>query len=144
MVHTISEELKTIADNLFKQGKMRFFDPAVEKQIIEFEKNNRITLPSKYKEWLLFSDGGECFLPAGVQFYGVAHKPFIDVNDNSRPDNNYVVIGALASGDPILIRRNLETVSIFNLEAGRIEDDEIYDDFFTFLMDLSRLLGIEE
>lgn len=39
-------------------------------------------LPSKFKEWLLFSDGGECFLPAGIQLYGVAHKPLIDVNDN--------------------------------------------------------------
>lgn len=68
----------------------------------------------------------------------------IDVNDNSRPDDNYVIIGALASGDPILIRRNMETVSIFNQEAGRIEDDEVYDDFFKFIMDLSRLLGIEE
>ena len=123
---------------------MRFFEPANERQIVEFEERNRITLPLKYKEWLLFSDGGECFLPAGVQFYGVAHRPYIDVNDNSKPSNNYAVIGALASGDPILIRRDAETISIYNQEAERIEEDEVYDDFIAFLTDLPGLLGIEE
>lgn len=132
-----------ITDGFLKRGKMRFLGPASEEQIIEFEEDNRITLPSKYKEWLLFSDGGECFLPAGVQFYGVAHQPFIDVDDNARPDNNYVVIGALASGDPILIRRDLEVVSIYNQEMGKIEDDEVYDDFISFLKDLPDVLGIE-
>lgn len=144
MICTISEELRIITNDLFKRGKMRFLDPASEKQIIEFEEDNGITLPSKYKEWLLFSDGGECFLPAGVQFYGVVHQPFIDVDDNSRPDNNYVVIGALASGDPILIRRDLEVVSIYNQEMGKIEDDEVYNDFIAFLKDLPNMLGIEE
>ena len=67
---------------------MIFFEAATEEQISEFEKKNKLTLSSKFKEWLLFSDGGECFLPAGVQFYGVAHKPLIDVNDNNRPDDS--------------------------------------------------------
>lgn len=140
----ISDELKNITNNLKKQGKMRFVDVATENQITEFEKVNEITMPLKYKEWLMFSDGGECFLPAGVQFYGIAHKPFIDVDDNARPDDSYVVIGALASGDPILIKKDSETVSIYNQEAGKIEDDEVYDNFFAFLNDLYNLLGIGE
>ena len=123
---------------------MRFIEPSSEETITLFEKDNNITLPSKYKEWLQFSDGGECFLPAGVQFYGTSQKPIIDVNDNSRPDENYVVIGALASGDPILIEKDSERISIYNQEAGRIEDDEVYDDFFAFLNDLYDLLGIGE
>ena len=47
-------------------------------------------------------------MPAGVQLYGVSHKPLIDVNDNDRPDDSYIVIGALASGDPILCERKGE------------------------------------
>ncbi len=140
----ISDELKKIIESLKNQGKMRFIEPSSEETITLFEKDNNITLPSKYKEWLQFSDGGECFLPAGVQFYGTSQKPIIDVNDNSRPDENYVVIGALASGDPILIEKDSERISIYNQEAGRIEDDEVYDDFFAFLNDLYDLLGIGE
>lgn len=145
----VSEELKAIIDTLKNQGRqtesdMDFFEPATEDQISDFEKNNNLSFPSKFREWLLFSDGGECFLPASVQFYGVAHKPLIDVNDNNRPDDSYVVIGALSEGDPILIKKEAETVAIYNQEAGRIEDDEVYDDFFAFLNDLYNILGMGE
>ena len=140
----ISDELKGIIGQLKKQGKMRFLDATTEEQIAEFEEKSGFLLPLKYKEWLLFSDGGECFLPAGVQFYGIAHKPSIDVNDDDRPDDSYVVIGALSSGDPILYKKNEEKISIFNCEAGIIESDEIYDNFFAFLNDLHDLLGIGE
>lgn len=138
----ISEELKAIVNNFKEQGKMNFLDETTEEKILAFEKENDVTLPSKYKEWLLFSDGGELFLPAGVQLYGVEHKPLIDVNDNSRPSEEYVVIGALASGDPILFKKDSEQIAIYNQAAGKIEDDEIYDDFFAFLNDLYDLLGI--
>lgn len=132
----VSDELKSITETLNTQGKMRFLSPCSEEQITQFEHKHNITLPKQYIKWLQFSDGGECFLPAGVQFYGISQKPFIDVDDNSRPDNSYVVIGALASGDPILIKKDSKQISIYNQEAGRIEDDEIYDDFFAFLNDL--------
>lgn len=68
--------------------------------------------------------------------------PIIEVNDNDRPSDNYIVIGALASGDPILFEKGTEKIAIYNHEAGRIEDDEVYTDFFTFLKDLYDLLGI--
>ena len=138
----ISEELKAIVDKFEEQGKMNFLDETTEEKILVFEKENDVTFPSRYKEWLLFSDGGELFLPAGIQLYGVEHKPLIDVNDNSRPNEDYVVIGALASGDPILFEKDSEKIAIYNQAAGRIEDDEIYDDFFAFLNDLYDLLGI--
>ena len=138
----ISEELKAIVDKFKEQGKMNFLDETTEEKILVFEKENDVTFPSRYKEWLLFSDGGELFLPAGIQLYGVEHKPLIDVNDNSRPNEDYVVIGALASGDPSLCEKASEKIAIYNQAAGRIEDDEIYDDFFAFLNDLYDLLGI--
>ena len=76
----ISEELKVIVDKLKEQGKMDFLPETSEEKVTSFEKENSVKLPEKYKEWLLFSDGGELFLPAGIQLYGVEHKPLIDVN----------------------------------------------------------------
>lgn len=138
----LSDELKKIVDQLNNEGKMIFLAGATEEQISLFEKEHGIKLPSKYKEWLSFSDGGEFFLPAGIQLYGVAHKPLIDVNDNDRPDENYVVIGALSSGDPIVCEKTGEQISVFNHEAGIIESDETYSDFNSFLNGLNELLGI--
>ena len=138
----ISKELTAIIEQLKGQGKMRFLDGATESQIAEYEVKNNIKFPLRYREWLQFSDGGEFFLPAGVQMYGVAHKPIIDVSDDDRPNENYIMIGALASGDPILCEKNGERISIYNHAAGRIESDEIYKDFYAFLNDLYEILGI--
>lgn len=140
----ISAELKVIIDKLNKQGKMNFLEGAISEQIVAFEKQYNITLPLKFKEWLRFSDGGELFLPAGIQLYGVENKPLIEVTSEDRPSDNYIVIGALASGDTILCEKAGEQISIYNIEGGRIEGDEIYTDFFAFLNSLYDLLGIGE
>ena len=138
----ISEELKLILDKFNEQGKMFFLEGNSEEKISEFEKEHSVKLPTKFKEWLLFSDGGEFFLPAGIQLYGIEHKPLIDINNNDRPSEDYIVIGALASGDPILCEKAGERIAIYNQEAGRIEDDETFDDFIAFLKGLYDLLGI--
>ena len=138
----ISYELKQLVNKFNEQGEMNFCKETTENKILEFEKVHNIKLPAKYKEWLLFSDGGEFFLPAGIQLYGIENKPTIDVDNNDRPSEEYIVIGALASGDPILCEKAGEKIAIYNQEAGRIEDDEIYDDFIAFLNDLYNLLGI--
>ncbi|HEM4052475.1 TPA: SMI1/KNR4 family protein [Streptococcus suis] len=138
----ISDELKQLVNKFNEQGEMNFCKETTENKILEFEKEHNIKLPAKYKEWLLFSDGGEFFLPAGIQLYGIENKPTIDVDNNDRPSEEYIVIGALASGDPILCEKAGEKIAIYNQEAGRIEDDEIYDDFIAFLKDLYNLLGI--
>lgn len=140
----ISDELKNILEKINVQGKMRFLEGTTKEQISDFENENGIVLPMQYKEWLEYSDGGEFFLPAGVQLYGVAHKPVIDVNDNNRPNEEYVVIGALASGDPVLCKKEGEQIAIYNHEASRVEEDEIYQDFCAFLSALCELLGIGE
>lgn len=138
----ISEELKLIVDKFKEQGKMNFLEGTTEEKIAEFEKEKKVKLPTKFKEWLLFSDGGEFFLPAGIQLYGIEHKPVINVDNNDRPSDEYIVVGALASGDPILCEKSGEKIAIYNQEAGRIEDDEIYSDFIVFMNDLYDLLGI--
>lgn len=140
----ISNELKKILESITTRGKMYFHEGANKDQIISFENENAINLPVQYKEWLEYSDGGEFFLPAGAQLYGVVHKPVIDVNDSDRPSEDYVVIGALASGDPILCQKEGEQIAIYNHEAGKIEDDEIYQNFYAFLSDLYELLGMGE
>ena len=139
----ISEELKTIINKLNEQGKMAFLEAATEEQISKFEESHKVKLPEKYKEWLQYSDGGDFFLPAGVQFYGVSHKPLINVDCNDRPADSYVVIGALDTGDPVLFKKESEKILIYNQEIAQIEEDEVYDDFFAFLNDLYTLLGIE-
>ncbi len=140
----MSDELKNIIDSLKKQGEMCFSKAATDEQISAFEKENGILFPKQYREWLQFSDGGECFLPAGIQLFGIAHKPLIDVDEDDRPDENYIVIGELSSGDPIVFKKMEEEVSIYNHEAERIEDDERYADFFSFLRDLPAIVGTED
>lgn len=138
----LSEALKKIVVLFKKQGKMNFLDGTTEDKISAFEKEMKVTLPSKYRAWLRYSDGGELFMPAGVQLYGIEHTPLIDVNDNSRPNDDYIVIGAFASGDSILCKKDEETISIYNLELGEIDKELVYPDFIAFLNDLYMLLGI--
>ena len=140
----MNEKMRAIIAQLIGQGKMVFQEGATEEQLSDFEKTHGIVLPTQYREWLLITDGCMLFLPAGAQLYGVAHKPTINIEENDRPDNSYTVIGALATGDPILCQEHSERISIFNHEEGRIEDDESYEDFYAFLSDLYNLLGIGE
>ncbi len=134
-------EIKEIFQEFINEKRMRLFLPATKEEIRLFEENKRVNLPCKYKEWLEYSDGGELFLPAGIQLYGVKHKPIIDLEDLDRPNDNYIVIGRLSSGDPILCEKANERISIYNLEAERIEEDESYCDFDAFLKQLTRILG---
>jgi len=141
----VSEELEDILTQIEIRGRMRFFPPATQAEIDAFEAGNGIRFPAQYREWLLFSDGGHLFLPAGVQFYGVAHKPFLEAGDNDRPDDSYIVIGRMSFGDPIICEKVGESISIYNHEAGRIEEDEIFPDFFDFLRNLAdEILRVDE
>lgn len=138
----MSSEPEAVADLLRSQGAMSFVEPTTNTLIGTFEGVHDLQLPSQLKQWLLVSDGGDFFLPAGFQLRGVAHLPLIDVDDPDRPDDNYIVIGTLSSGDPVLCERSSERISIYNHEAGRIEDDESFADFFTFLTNLGAVVGI--
>ena len=138
----ISDEYKALCNKYNTQGETRYIEGATEAQISSFEQECGVTLPDKYKEWLRFSDGGYLFLPAGIQFYGVAHKPLITKGQNDI--SNYIEIGALCTGDPILCEKTGERISIYNHEAGRIEPNETYPDFLAFIEDLNDILGLED
>lgn len=77
-----------------------------------------------------------------VYRFGILHEPTINVLCDDRPDDNYVVIGYLSNGDPILFKKNSEQISIYNIENNTIEADEIYDNFSSFLNDLKEILGL--
>lgn len=140
----ISEEIKKILDKFLQLGNISLVEATTDTTINLFEKENNINFPQEYREWLLVSDGGELFLPAGIQFYGVEHKPLIDLNNDDRPSDEYIVIGALASGDPILCKKSGNQIVIFNHEDRKIEDDEVYSDFVDFLKDIPNIVGIED
>lgn len=54
------------------------------------------------------------------------------------------MIGGTPNGDPVLIKKDSETISIYNKEEGKIEEEEVYDDFFAFLNGLYDYLGMGE
>lgn len=138
----MSGEPEVVADLLRSQGQMSLLEPATNNLIEAFETEHDLQLPSQLKQWLRVSDGGDFFLPAGFQLRGVAHLPLIDVDDTDRPDDSYIVIGTLSSGDPVLCERSGERISIYNHEAGKIEADESFTDFFTFLTSLAGVVGV--
>ena len=140
----ISDELNKVINLLKDKGKMRFLEAATEDQISQFEKENEIQFPTQYREWLKYSDGGELYLPAGIQLYGVAHKPLIEIEENDRPNDDFIVVGALASGEPVLFKKNEEKFYIYDHESQELDDDLTYDDFIALLNDLYELLGIGE
>ena len=137
----MNTKINEIAKRLNGQGKMSFLPAATGEQISLFEKENSIKLPQCYKEWLLFSDGGEFFLPAGVQLHGVVHKPLLNANNDDRPNDSFIVMGVLSFGDPVLFKKGSEEICIYNHSSGKIENDEIYPDFFAFLNDLQNIVG---
>ena len=77
----MNTEVEKLVNLLNEQGKMVFKSPVLSQEIEEFEINNAIKFPKEFCNWLKFSDGGEFFLPAGVQIYGIKNPPLIDINN---------------------------------------------------------------
>ena len=132
--------LQDIAKNNYDHNLL---DAATYNDISMFEQVNNIRLPRDYIKFLCLADGADLYLPAGVQLFGVLHKPTIDILCEDRPNNEYIVIGYLSNGDPVLFKKESEEISIYNIEDNIIEDDEIYKDFSSFLTDLKNILGLE-
>lgn len=138
------DEVFELMELLKSQTSLRFVESAIKAQIRNFETKCSVMLPTAYEEWLLLSDGGECFLPVGIQFYGVVHEPIIDLSDSDRPDDSYVVIGRFAFGDPICFKTGEEKIVIYNSHAGCIEDDEVYENFIVFMKEMLDELRLDE
>ena len=136
-------DLSQAYQNIIKDSKSHIlFNGITKSDISVFEYANSVILPHDYAEFLCLADGGELYLPAGIQLFGILHEPTINVLCDERPDDNYVVIGYLSNGDPILFKKNSEQISIYNIESNIIETDEIYGNFSSFLNDLKEILGL--
>ena len=79
-----------------------------------------------------------------MQFYGVAHMPLIDTEDDERPDGSYIAIGRMCNGAPVLFRKGSQKFAVYFSEDGEIDDDLVYEDFYAFLDDLYDLLGLDD
>lgn len=137
------DNLETLFKELTESGSLSPLEAATEDDVLAFEREHNITLPPQYKEWLLLTDGGELCPPAGIQLYGIAHGPLVNPNDQERPSDEYLVIGALCNGDPILLDKSGGNVAIYNLESRLIEEGESYENLPEFLSDLNGILGME-
>ena len=111
---------------------IRLIKGVTTEEIKSFENKNNINISLLYKTWLLNSNGGELFLPAGIQLYGISHKPLIEIDKNKN-----IIIGALSNGDLVFCNSLNEKISILNIETNEIAEDEVYDDFLAFLIDFT-------
>lgn len=79
-----------------------------------------------------------------MQFHGVAHRPLIDVSEDRRPGDNYIVVGVLCAGDTLLYEKGSDKFAVYFPEEGELDENLIYEDFYDFLTNLYDLLGIED
>ena len=138
-------ELGVIISGLKEKGKLLLNGGATEEQINSFEEKSNIKLPLQYREWLKMSDGGNLFPPAGIQFYGVSQKPIIGDDPWAKDfPEGYYTIGTLSYGDAVLCKKDDDKIYIFNHETGKIEEEEVFPDFYSFLKNLPDFLAIED
>lgn len=121
--------------NLDEEDSIEFNPGASIIEIENFENKNNFRLPPQIKEWLIFTDG--CLLfDSIIQFYGVAHKPFIDFNPKGIP-KGYIKIGAFNFGDAICIQENLSTIVQYG--ESLIEYNDL-EEFLEYVIEI----GIED
>ena len=71
---------------------------------------------------------------------GVAHRPLIDVSEDRRPGDNYIVVGVLCAGDTLLYEKGSDKFAVYFPEEGELDENLIYEDFYDFLTNLYDLL----
>lgn len=129
----MERKLELALKKIEETGRISLKAPATKEEIDAFKKTNEVCLPEQLSEWLMISDGGDLLLPAGVQLYGVSHKPFIEMDERVIPKDRGIVIGAMANGDPVVCFFEDGRVAIYDNEAGCFDEDEVFpclEDFF--------------
>jgi len=93
---------------------MELNPPATQEAIAQYERQEGITLPAYYKEFLQFGNGGYMFGLSGPLFYGVdSESEGYYLADGKETRENYelpdtcCVVGYMSWGDPLCI--DLET-----------------------------------
>jgi hypothetical protein len=119
LIHKIREITAT------DEYAMDFSPGATNEEIALFEQGNNFSFPEPVKEWLRFTDGC-CLFNTTIQFYGVAHKPYIETNPEGI-SGDYIRIGTFNFGEPICISRN--SSKIIQYGETLIE----YENFINFI-----------
>lgn len=135
-----TDTVEGIARNLDANHMLYPKKGAAKKDISFFETRYNVVIPAQYKEWLLYSDGGEILPPAGLQLYGVNHIPLIGVIRDEIP-YGYIMIGRLANGDPVIAGRDDETITIYDHEKKCIRQGVTYSGFYAFIKDLPHVFA---
>jgi hypothetical protein len=130
-----------IMERIRAMPHMKFSPPASDEQIKAFESAHEVTLPERYKKWLLISDGGDLF-KNGLFLFGVSRKPFIETEilGGALPAG-YAAIGALNFGDFICFAQNSECIVQWDHETG--EEFDRWDCFDDFLEEMAKTLDGE-
>ncbi|GHU52903.1 hypothetical protein AGMMS49975_09730 [Clostridia bacterium] len=116
------DEIKNLCKELEKDygdGNSWFNPPVDENEILDWERENGLTIPESYKEWLRFSNGSQ-ILNQLAQFLGVKE---IKVNLNILP-TDFVLIGALiGDGEDLCFSKSTgKIVRYFEGEQTELND----------------------
>lgn len=127
----VIEEIVSLCQQMEDEGRTEFLPAATEKEIIEWEEQNKITIPESYKDWLRFSNGS-IILGTLAYFYSLNE---IKVDDKEYP-LDYVVIGE-AIGDGVRICFSKSTGEIIWYDHG---SERKYENFGKVLDKISFMM----
>lgn len=124
---TVKERIEEIMECQKAGYVMRFFPPATDEEISDFEKKNDILIPESYKEWLRFSNGGYLFGFGGPHLYGTltaSQTPIGDDFSNAMVPKEYGIVGYWGS-EHICYHKTTGKFFFYEYE----EPSQYFDDF---------------
>ncbi len=107
-----------------------FSVPASDEEILEWERENKITIPESYKEWLRFSNDSQ-ILNNTARFFGIN---MIDI-DNKYVSSDYAVIGELI-GDGEYLCFSKSTGKIIRLTHGRSIEYQSFKEILNLILQI--------
>ncbi len=129
-INSLTKEIKEIVDlveQLKENRRFVFNEPALNDDIIKWEKTNNVSIPKSYADWLRFSNGS-IIRGSLAEFYGLNE---IEINVDGFPED-YVIIGELV-GDGVILCFSKESGKIFTDDHGKVAE---YDNFNEILEEL--------
>lgn len=129
-INSLTKEIKEIVDlveQLKENRRFVFNEPALNDDIIKWEKTNNVSIPESYADWLRFSNGS-IIRGSLAEFYGLNE---IEINVDGFPED-YVIIGELV-GDGVILCFSKGSGKIFTDDHGKVAE---YDNFNEILEEL--------
>lgn len=133
--------MKELIQKLQNSTSRMFFVSGVSAEALDlYEQTQGIRLPGDYRQWLMFSNGGELFAP-GLVLLGIPAEKWNLATANTPesreeyelPEDLYI-IGTQNYGDPICFDR--ETFEIVQWDHETVEASSAWDSFRDFLENL--------